>query len=164
MADFVSQPATLREIPGVARIEQVGGRYANVTDLKTGAVSKACCIVEAAEILSNPVHHLRRILGPAMARVESGEIAAVVLGPIKGKAAQIILTAEQYAAGAQERARFAAWQAGVSAASAERQAAERAYDAAHNEGGEGYNPHRVGRSERTYARQPRRDRDYPEGA
>ena len=41
--------------------------------------------------------------------------------------------------------------------------AERAYDAANNEGGEGYNPHRAG-AERSYARNRITDRRYPRGA
>lgn len=155
MADFVPHPIVIREIPGVAVIEQTGAQ-ARVN-------GTPAFVVEAATILGNPQHYLRRVLWDAMGRLESGEVAAVVLAPVQGKSAQILITAEQYAKGAPERARYEAWLAGVSAARAERQAAERAYDLANNEGGEGYNPHRTG-TERTYARAPRRDRDYPEGA
>jgi len=155
MPDYIGHPITIRTIPGVATIAQ-SGNQAIVND-------RPASMIPASAILDNPQHYLRGVLRTVMPRLTSGEIAAVVLAPINGKDAQILITAEQYAAGAPERARYAAWLSGIVADRDAQQANERTYDLANNEGGEGYNPYRAG-SERTYARTRNVDRDYPEGA
>ena len=155
MSDYTPQPIIIREIPGVAIVRQVGDQI----DVN----GQPARVVPASDILGNPQHYLRGVLRGAMARLESGEVAAVGLAPINGKDAQIMILADGWANGAPERARYAAWLAGVMDDKAERQAKERAYDLVNNEGGEGYNPHRTG-SERTYARDASDERDYPEGA
>ena len=155
MSDYTPQPIIIREIPGVATIRQVGDQI----DVN----GRPARVVPASDILANQKHYLRGILRGAMARLESGEVAAVGLAPINGKDAQIMILADGWANGAPERARYATWLAEVMGKKAERQAKERAYDLVNNEGGEGFNPHRTG-SERTYARNVSNERDYPEAA
>ena len=156
MLNYIPQPIVIREIPAAGIVVAQSGDQADVNGRPTR-------LVTAAEIVGNSIHYLRAPLRAVMPRLENGEIAAIVLAPVNGKIAQILITAEQWAAGAPERARYAAWLAGVMDDKAERQAKERAYDLVNNEGGEGYNPHRTG-SERTYARDASDERDYPEGA
>lgn len=155
MANFIAQPTVIREIAGVGTVAQAGDQ-ASVNGIPAQ-------MVLGSEIVGNPLHYLRAPLASIMPRLESGDVAAIVLADIHGKPAQILITAEQFGAGAPERARYAAWRSEIMANEARRQAGERAYDLVNNEGGEGYNPHRSG-GERTYTRVPRRDRDYPEGA
>ena len=155
MADYERNPITIREIPGVATIQQdMDGALVN---------GRPASMFTAAAVLANPQHYFRTTYQVAFAAMQSGKAAAVVLAPVNGKAAQILLTPEQFAIGASERERYAAWSAGQVAEKAKRQSAERQYDLVNNEGGEGYNPHRSG-SARTYARASVRDRDYPDGA
>ena len=141
MTNYVSQPVVMRVVNGIA-VEQ-DGAHARVNGLG------AACITTREEILSNPRHSLRTAVASIMPKIETGEIVAIVspcsahLGaaaPSNGRPTQITLTAEQFALGAGERARYAAWVAGVKAA----EQAERSYDQGANEGGEGYNPHRPG--------------------
>lgn len=127
MANFVYQPVTLKTTSGGNLVVQAGDQVT----IDGGAAG--CYTV--AEIEANPKHWCRRFL-PALR--EAGAVALV-----KGAVA-VGLTAEQYALGAGERARYAAWVAELRAAKTQRQSAERAFDAANNEGGEGYNPHRYG--------------------
>ena len=154
MTDYTPQPIVIREVNGLT-ISQSGDQ-ANVN----GSPAR---MVLASEITGNAQHYLRAPLKSVMARLSSGDVAAVVIAEVSGKSAQILITAEQFAAGKPERARYAAWSRGVMTVNADRQDAERRYDLVNNEGGEGYNPHRSG-GERTYARNIGRDRRYPEGA
>lgn len=155
MTAYVSQPITMREIPGVGAVVQSGGG--------ARVAGSPWPILAAETVLGNPDHYVRTAYPTLFAKMQAGEVAAVVMATLKGRPAHIVLTPEQFALGAPERARYAEWCAGNVAREAARQAAEREYDAGHNEGGEGYNPHRRG-SERTYARVAPRDRDYPAGA
>jgi hypothetical protein len=154
MADYVAQPIILREVQGLV-IKQSGdqadvnGRWARM--------------ILSTEILSNPKHYLRAVLAPVMPRIESGDVAAVVIAEVAGKTAQILITAEQFALGAPERARHETWRVDVMGNETARQAKERAFDRGNNEGGEGYNPYRNG-AEHTYDRASRRDRNDPDGA
>ncbi|MGD9613814.1 MAG: hypothetical protein AB7H90_01305 [Alphaproteobacteria bacterium] len=140
MTDYIRNPVFIREVQGLA-VEQdmdnalVNGRPASMTSGRT--------------ILDNPKHYLRQTLASIMPKIESGEIAAVVHAEVNGKPGYITISREQYALGAAERARYAAWQAECCDAEKTRQKAERAFDRGMNEGGEGYNPHRYG-SRRTY--------------
>ena len=154
MNDFTPQPIVIREVNGLVIAQSgdaatVNGRPAPITASQT--------------IRENPRHWLRAVLAKVLPKIESGEIAAVVHAEIGGKPGYITITAEQFAAGASERARYEGWLADVLADKADLTAKERAYDLANNEGGEGYNPWRA-TSERTYARNRNVDRDYPEGA
>lgn len=154
MQDFDPQPIVIREVNGRV-ISQVGDQ-ASVN-------GRPAPITTAATILGNKIHWLRDALRSVMPRIEAGEVAAIVHHEINGKPGYITITADQWALGAPERARYEAWLNGVISDKADREAQERAYDLANNEGGEGYNPHRS-TSERTYARNRNVDRDYPEGA
>ena len=98
MTDFIAQPTTIREIPGVAVIQQVGDQ-ANVN-------GRSAYMILAPEIVSNAKHDLRAPLASVMHRLQSGDVAAVVVAEINGKPAQILITAEQFAVGASERARL----------------------------------------------------------
>lgn len=154
MAIYIPEPITLREVNGLV-IAQAGDQ-ATVNGIPAQ-------MVLATTIVSNTKHYLRAPLASVMPRLQSGEIAAVVVAQVNGKSAQILINAAEFATGAPERARHAAWYAEFVAAHNDRAAKERAYDLINNEGGEGYNPHRA-TSERTYARNVIRERHYPEGA
>jgi hypothetical protein len=155
MADYERSPITIREIPGIATVQQ---------DMDQAQVNgRPATMITAAAVLANPQHYFRTTYQAAFAAMQSGKAAAVVLATVNGKDAQILITPEQFAVGAPERERYSAWCAGRMSAETACRAAEREYDLINNEGGEGYNPHRA-TSERTYARAPVRDREYPEGA
>lgn len=154
MADFIPQPIVIREIPDRGIVITQSGDQADVNGQPT-------TVTTAATILGNKRHYLRA--ANWMPKIENGEIAAVVHWTINGKPGNILITAEQWALGAPERARYEAWLSGIIADKSDREAKERAYDLVNNEGGEGYNPHRA-TSERTYARNRNVDRDYPAGA
>jgi hypothetical protein len=152
MANFIPQQIVIRAIPERGIVVTQSGDQADVN-------GQPAFVTTAQTIRDNKAHYLRGM----MPRIESGEIAALVHWTINDKPGHILITAEQWAIGAPERARYAAWLASLTGAKAERQAKERAYDLVNNEGGEGYNPHRAG-SERTYARTSRGGREFPEGA
>lgn len=156
MDEYIPQPITMREIPGLGTVQQSGPGA-----LVDGRM--AMTIITADEVRANPRHYFRTSYPTAWAMMQSGEAAAFVMTRIHGKDAQVKLAPEHWALGAPERARYAAWSAAVTQVASDRQAKERAYDRLNNEGGEGYNPHRT-TSRRTYDRSPRRDRDYPAGA
>lgn len=163
--DYEPQNVLIRDIPGIAVIEQVGDQV----DVN-GVPAR---IVTAVDVISNPGHYYRQVVPSLVARMERGEIAAVVqadrshgpaFAPKGGMSTYYLpITAEQFALGAAERARYQAWLAGVVADKADRVAAERAYDLINNEGGDGYNPHRAG-DERSYARDVSYERHFPAGA
>jgi hypothetical protein len=153
MTDFVACPVVMRTLPNGWEVAQVGD-HANV------GTQKFCFVLSLAEIDANPRHYLRDQLPTFRAK---GAVAIVLAKDAAGRPVNIMLTAAQFALGAAERARYAKWADETAADWATEQAAERAYDLAYNEGGEGYNPHRVG-SARSYARQNNGDREYPEGA
>lgn len=156
MSDYIPQPIVIREIPEHSLVIHQVADQADVNGCPV-------MVTTADTIRSNPKHYLRTALARLMPRIENGEIAAVIQCEVSGKPANILITAEQWALGTPERARYEAWLSGVIADKSDREAKERAYDLVNNEGGEGYNPHRAG-SERTYARNRNVDRDYPEGA
>ena len=152
MQNFTPQPIAIREVNGMVVTQS--GEQAMIDD-------RHAQMVPVTTILGNQKHYLRTTLKSAMPRMGSGEIAAIVIGDINGKPGYILITTEQYAVGAPERARYSAWLAEVSDERKARQAKERQFDLVNNEGGEGYNPHRSG-SERTYARNRRSpDPRYP---
>lgn len=155
MGDFIPVPTFIREANGLA-VEAVGDRY------RVGGMP-ATSVSDASDLINNPKHYMAKIVAPIMPKLVSGEIVQVIRAEIAGKGAFIAITADQFALGAEERARYAAWLVGVRSAEKARQAAEREYDLANNEGGEGYNPHRVG-DERTYSRNRNIDRDFSVGA
>ena len=143
MNDYIRNPILLREVAGLV-IEQdadrarVNGRDASIT--------------AASEILANPKHHLRAKVAAILPQMQSGEVAAIVsFTDHLGKATAIRISPEQYALGADERLRYAAWKAECAATESARQAVERTFDRGMNEGGEGYNMHRPNRSAHTYA-------------
>ncbi len=133
MADFVPNATTLRS-HDLFEIVQTGGHMQIVS--KSARV-KACAFTTAvtvAEVEANPQHRDRSIVSS----LKSAGYVAYVRGEIDGKYAQIGLTAADYAKGADERARYAAWLSETSA----RNAAGRAFWDGVNEGGEGFNPYR----------------------
>jgi hypothetical protein len=144
MTNYIPQPITIRELPEYGLVLTQTGDQVEVN----GAPRS---VTTSADIRSLPGHYLRTALKSAMPRIESGEIAAIVHHEIDSKPAYLVITAAQWAVGAPERARYATWIAGRVASKAEREAKERAYDLVNNEGGEGFNPHRVG-SAHTYGR------------
>ncbi len=143
MADYIRNPITMRQTDNGFTVRQDG----NVVNVNGHTAS----LTLAKDILADPRHSFRKFLGPVMARLTSGEIVAIVSyqawhdKPVN----RILLTREQYEAGAGERARWATWVAECRAAEKSRKAAERQFDRGMNEGGEGYNPYRHG-SRRTY--------------
>ena len=156
MANFRAEPIVIREIPELGLTVSQSGNQADVN-------GRPAVVTTAREILGNPIHYLRTALPTIMPRMESGEIAALVHWQLKGKPGHILITAEQWQLGAAERQRYEIWAANIVAARAAEQDRERQDDLVNNEGAEGYNPYRQG-DEPTYARAPRRDRDYPEGS
>jgi hypothetical protein len=99
MQDYVPQPIIIREVNGHVVTQDgdqasIDGRPARVTSV--------------AEILGNKQHYMRATLKSVMPRMESGEIAAIVCERIDGKDVNILITPDQYAVGAPERARYAA--------------------------------------------------------
>ena len=155
MTTYIANPTPMRTLPD-GRIVSQSGDAAMVGD-------KPARIVTASEIVDNPKHYLRAPLASILARLASGEIAAIVTADINGRPAQITLTSAQYALGAPERARHAAWIAEGDASRNAQRKAEREYDRLYNEGGEGYNPHRIGAAQ-TYAANRNGDREYPDNA
>lgn len=156
MKNYIPQPIVIREIQERGIVISQSGEQADVN-------GSPATVTTAATMLSNPRHYLRAALPTIFRRMETGEIAALVHWTINGKPGHILITAEQWAIGAPERARYGAWLAEVMGDRKAREVDERRYDLINNEGGEGYNPHRSG-SERTYARNRNVDREYPEGA
>ena len=134
MADYARRTVLLREIAGIGRVETdgvgaiVNGQPANMT--------------LAAEIRANRQHYMAALLAQATAKV--GDVAAIISTGMGSDVRYIIITTDQMAAhgGAAEVERYAAWRAGAAERRAANSAAARAYDAAYNEGGEGYNPYR----------------------
>lgn len=151
--DYIPQPIVIREIPERGIVITQSGEQADVN-------GQPAFVTTAKTIRDNSRHYLRAAYMP---RIETGEIAAIVHWETNDGPRNILITAEQWALGAPERARYETWLRGVVSDKADREANERAYDLANNEGGEGYNPHRTG-AERTYARNRNVDREYPEGA
>lgn len=141
MADF--QPAsfvTIRQVNGLTVFSngvswQVDGPAAGPADFHA-----------AADLLTNSRHYLRAIIERAgkMADLVSGALAGVVTTTLHDKPAQIMITADQFAAVKVEADRYAQWQADAARTRAAQQETERAYDLGANDGGEGYNPHRLG--------------------
>lgn len=142
MANFVPRPTVIRTIPLMGLVISQIGDQAEVNGNPTQ-------IVLASDIAKNPKHYLRAALASIMPKIESGEIAALVNLTVNGTPAHLVITADQWALGADERTRYADWLADTRAENADLVAKEIDYDLVNNEGGEGYNPYRVG-SKRTY--------------
>lgn len=137
MESYTAQPITLRATD-LFEIVQKGERAHVIAKSPRIKATTSAAIFVVAEIKAADQHFAKAIV-PAM---EKAGYVAFVITEVDGNPAQLGLTAEQYAAGAPERARFAAWNADVIAwkAGIEAQAAD--FDARHNEGAEGYNPYR----------------------
>jgi hypothetical protein len=137
--DYQVNPVTLRQVKG-AVITQSG---TNV--LIDGTLATLIMIADVGH-----KHFLRSFVERNDAALKAANAVALVLGAIDGKDAQIVISADQWASGANERARYIAW-AKAWKASSKAAAVER--DRRHNDGegydGGSYSP---------------RDRHYPEGA
>ncbi|PZU73094.1 MAG: hypothetical protein DI530_17680 [Sphingomonas sp.] len=135
MAEFQPTPTIIRQTDRFA-LAQVGASIEATGDNVRGAGNP----IMIADIEANSTHFLR----PQLVAFKRAGAVAVVLINVAGKNGWATITADQWAIGADERARYAAWDAPRRAERQKRVAAERKFDRGYNEGGEGYNPYRHG--------------------
>ena len=139
MQAFIANPTILRT-HALFDVVQHGDRAAIISKSPRAANSASTPILVIAEIKAAKQHFAKALVSA----LEKAGAVAFVQAVIDGKHAQIAITAEQFAAGAAERQRYADWTAAHHAWLTGARAAATAFDQINNEGGEGFNPHRHG--------------------